>query len=80
MLTLREILQQLPHDELDVLKQSLHLKHGKDDFTRLLQRLDNSERTRALFSSLSAGEKHVLRYLLSQGGCAPEREVTDQLP
>jgi hypothetical protein len=80
MWALKEIIRKLPADELTGLKKALRLESDGKDVSRLLQRLDNSERTRKLFSELSTGEKNVLRYLFSQGGSATEREVLDFLP
>ncbi len=80
MLSLKELLQNFSPERLDDLRKALHLKADAADLSRLLQRLDNSDRTRRVFAELEPTEKHVLRYLLSQGGSASEKEIIDRFP
>jgi len=78
--SLSELLQNFSPTQLDALRKTLRLKADSADPVRLLQRLNNSDRTRQVFADLEPTEKHVLRYLLSQGGSATEPELMSRFP
>lgn len=80
VLSLKELLDRFTPEQMEALSKELHLKPGAEDRTRLLQRLNNSERTRKIFSELEPTEKHVLRFLLSQGGRAEEQDLLNRFP